>query len=74
MLIVEEDHLTGGWGAEVAALIGERLFGRLACPIRRVAGLDAPIPCAASLEDVFVPSVDRIILAATAMLGEFGEV
>lgn len=68
VLIVEEDHLTGGWGAEVAALIGERLFGRLARPIRRLAGLDAPIPCAASLEDVFVPSVERIVLAATAML------
>ena len=68
VLIVEEDHLTGGWGAEVAALIGERLFGRLAAPIRRLAGLDAPIPCAASLEDVFVPSVERIVLAATAML------
>ena len=68
VLIVEEDHLTGGWGAEVAALIGERLFGRLVRPVRRLAGLDAPIPCAASLEDVFVPSVERIILAATAML------
>ena len=68
VLIVEEDHLTGGWGAEVAALIGERLFGRLARPIRRLAGLDAPIPCAASLEDAFVPSVERIVLAATAML------
>jgi pyruvate/2-oxoglutarate/acetoin dehydrogenase E1 component len=68
LLIVEEDHLTGGWGAEVAALIAERAFHHLRGPIRRVAGLDTPIPCAASLEKVFVPDAERIIAAAKAML------
>jgi pyruvate/2-oxoglutarate/acetoin dehydrogenase E1 component len=68
LLIVEEDHLTGGWGAEVAALIAERAFHRLRGPIRRVAGLDTPIPCAASLERVFVPDAERIVSAASAML------
>jgi pyruvate dehydrogenase E1 component beta subunit len=69
LLIVEEDHLTGGWGAEVAALIAERAFHHLCAPIRRLAGLDTPIPCAASLERVFVPDADRIVAAASAMLG-----
>ena len=68
LLIVEEDHLTGGWGAEVAALIAERAFHRLRGPIRRVAGPDTPIPCAASLERVFVPDAERIVSAASAML------
>jgi acetoin:2,6-dichlorophenolindophenol oxidoreductase subunit beta len=68
LLIVEEDHLTGGWGAEVAALIAERAFHRLRGPIRRVAGLDTPIPCAASLERVFVPDAERIVSTASAML------
>jgi pyruvate/2-oxoglutarate/acetoin dehydrogenase E1 component len=68
LLIVEEDHLTGGWGAEVAALIAERAFHRLRGPIRRVAGLDTPIPCAASLERVFVPDAERIVSAASEML------
>lgn len=68
LLIVEEDHLTGGWGAELAALIGERVFHRLRAPVRRLAGLDVPIPCAASLEQVFVPSVERIVSVAAAML------
>jgi pyruvate dehydrogenase E1 component beta subunit len=63
LFIVEEDHLTGGWGAEVAALIAERTFDRLRGPIRRLAGLDTPIPCAASLERVFVPDVERIVEA-----------
>jgi pyruvate dehydrogenase E1 component beta subunit len=61
VLIVEEDHLTGGWGAEVATLVSERAFDRLAGPVRRLAGLDTPVPCAASLEQHFVPSVERII-------------
>jgi pyruvate dehydrogenase E1 component beta subunit len=69
LLIVEEDHLTGGWGAEVAARIADRGFHHLKGPVRRVAGPDAPIPCAASLEAHFVPSVDRIVLAATEMVG-----
>ena len=67
LLIVEEDHLTGGWGAEVAALISERAFHHLAGPIRRLAGLDTPVPCAASLEHLFVPSVERIISAIVEM-------
>jgi pyruvate/2-oxoglutarate/acetoin dehydrogenase E1 component len=68
LLIVEEDHLTGGWGAEVAALIAERAFHHLSAPVRRLAGLDTPIPCAASLERVFVPDAERIVAAASAML------
>jgi pyruvate dehydrogenase E1 component beta subunit len=72
LLIVEEDHLTGGWGAEVATLIVERAFHHLRGPIRRVAGLDTPIPCAASLERQFVPSVERIVATATEMVDQAG--
>ena len=68
LLIVEEDHLTGGWGAEVAALVAERAFHALRGPIRRVAGLDTPIPCAAALEREYVPGVERIVATATAMV------
>jgi pyruvate/2-oxoglutarate/acetoin dehydrogenase E1 component len=61
LVIVEEDHLTSGWGAELAARIGETCFGDLRAPIRRIAGPDTPIPCAASLERTFVPDVERIV-------------
>lgn len=64
LIIVEEDHLTGGWGAEVAARIGESCFGVLRAPVRRIAGPDTPIPCAPTLEQVFVPNVARIVEAA----------
>ena len=69
LLIVEEDHLTGGWGAEVAALIAERAFHHLRGPIRRVAGPDTPIPCAPALERAWVPDTDRITAAAVGLLG-----
>ena len=68
IVIVEEDHLTGGWGAEVAALVGERCFAELRAPIRRVAGPDTPIPCAESLERTFVPDVERIMRAICSTL------
>jgi pyruvate/2-oxoglutarate/acetoin dehydrogenase E1 component len=70
LLIVEEDHLTGGWGAEVAALIAERALHYLDAPIKRVAAPDTPLPCAASLERVFVPSVERIVSTAISMTSE----
>src|SRR5262249_16519924 len=71
LLIVEEDHQTGGWGAEVAAQIAERGLQHLRAPIRRVAGPDTPVPCAAALERTFVPDVARIVAAAMGMTAEF---
>jgi acetoin:2,6-dichlorophenolindophenol oxidoreductase subunit beta len=69
VLIVEEDHLTGGWGAEVAARIADAAFSYLCAPIRRVAGPDTPIPCAPALERAWVPDTDRITAAAVGLLG-----
>ena len=60
LVIVHEDSLTGGWGAEVAARAAEECFGDLVAPVRRIAALDAPIPFAPVLEDAVLPSVDRI--------------
>jgi acetoin:2,6-dichlorophenolindophenol oxidoreductase subunit beta len=64
LLIVEEDHLTGGWGAEIAARIADAAFAQLRDPIRRVAGPDTPIPCAPALERAWVPDANRIVSAA----------
>jgi len=63
-LIVEEDNLTGGWGAEVAARLAEAAFYYLDKPIARVAAPDTPIPCSPALEKRYVPSVDRIVRQA----------
>ena len=60
LVIVHEDTLTGGWGAEVAARAAEECLFDLEAPIRRIASYDVPMPSAPSLEDAIVPSVERI--------------
>jgi 2-oxoisovalerate dehydrogenase E1 component beta subunit len=60
VLIVHEDRLRGGIGAEIAAHVGEHLFTLLDAPIGRVGAPDTPVPYAPSLETAYLPSVDRI--------------
>jgi len=70
VLIVEEDTLSGGWGAEVAARLAATAFDDLDAPIVRVAAPDAPLPCATALERAYVPSIERIISAARELARE----
>lgn len=55
ILVLHEDTLTGGIGAEISAWINEHCFTFLDAPVRRVAGLDTPIPFAPTLEQNFLP-------------------
>ncbi len=61
LVIVEEDNLTGGWGAEVAARVADSCIGFLQGPIKRVAAPDTPVPFAPVMENYYIPSVERII-------------
>ena len=54
-LVVHEASLTGGFGGELAAWIGEHCFELLDAPVRRLASLDTPIPFAAPLEAQYLP-------------------
>jgi len=63
LIIAEEDNLTGGWGAEVAARVADTCVGYLDGPIRRIAAPDAPVPFAPIMENFYVPSVERIVSA-----------
>jgi pyruvate/2-oxoglutarate/acetoin dehydrogenase E1 component len=64
-LIVHEAVQTGGYGGEIAATIADsEAFFYLDAPIRRVAGLDVPIPYNPVLEANVVPTLDKIIAAA----------
>ncbi len=64
VLIVHEDTLTGGIGAELAAILAEDLFEYLDGPITRVAAPDAPFPYAPTLEAAYLPNTEKIISAA----------
>jgi 2-oxoisovalerate dehydrogenase E1 component len=55
VLILHEDTLTGGVGAEIAAWISEHCFQHLDAPVLREASLDTPIPFAPTLEQNFLP-------------------
>ncbi|MEM2913903.1 MAG: transketolase C-terminal domain-containing protein, partial [Candidatus Bathyarchaeia archaeon] len=63
LVIVEEDTKTGGWGAEVAAIISEEAIDYLDAPIKRVSSLDAPIGASPPLEDYLIPREEQIIAA-----------
>ena len=67
VIILHEDTLTCGFGAELSALISEHCFEDLDAPILRVASMDTPIPFNKKLEDQFMPNeelaeaVDKIL-------------
>ena len=63
MVVVHEAPRHLGMGAEVAARVMELAFDSLAAPVARVTGWDAPYP-PASLEEGYLPSVERIVDAA----------
>ncbi|MCH5715986.1 alpha-ketoacid dehydrogenase subunit beta [Niabella hibiscisoli] len=54
VLVLHEDTLTGGIGAEIAAWIGEHCFNRLDAPVMRCASLDTPVPFNKELEANFM--------------------
>jgi 2-oxoisovalerate dehydrogenase E1 component len=62
-LIVHEDTLTAGFGAEIAAVVAERSFFDLDAPIERLAMPDIPSPHSPALLDAVLPSVERIVAA-----------
>ena len=63
-LIVHEDNITGGIGAEVAAVVAQDAFDYLDAPVTRLCGPDVPtMPFASSLEDEYMPSTEKITAA-----------
>ena len=54
-IVLHEDCMTGGIGAEIASWIMENCFQHLDAPVLRVASLDTPVPFAAHLENNFLP-------------------
>ncbi|HJS63196.1 MAG TPA: pyruvate dehydrogenase complex E1 component subunit beta [Pseudolabrys sp.] len=64
---VEEGWQQNGVGAEIAARIMEHAFDYLDAPVARVSGKDVPMPYAANLEKLALPSIAEIVEAAKAV-------
>ncbi|WP_425454219.1 pyruvate dehydrogenase complex E1 component subunit beta [Pelagibacterium sediminicola] len=67
LVTVEEGWPQGGIGAEIAAQMMEHAFDYLDAPVTRVTGKDVPMPYAANLEKMALPSVDEVIAAVNAV-------
>ncbi len=61
LFTVEENPRLCGWGAEIASIVADEGFYSLDAPIVRITTPHIPLPSAAALEDLAIPSVDRIV-------------
>jgi pyruvate dehydrogenase E1 component beta subunit len=67
VVIAEESHPFAGVGAEISAEINERAFDYLDAPVKRVSGVDVPMPYAKNLEQLAIPDVAEVIAAVRAV-------
>ncbi len=64
VMVLHEDTLTGGFGAELCARIAEKAFDWLDAPLVRVAAPDSAIPISPPLEAAFLPQVEQVVAKA----------
>ncbi len=67
-LIVHEDTLSWGYGAEIAAHIADELFDKLDAPVRRVGALDTWVGYHPQLETAILPQTDTLVTAIDHLL------
>jgi 2-oxoisovalerate dehydrogenase E1 component len=67
-IVIHEDTITAGFGAEIAALITENCFEVLDGPVRRIGALDAPIPYHPKLEYAVLPTREKIYKSLKQLL------
>lgn len=68
LVLVEESHLTGGWGTEIASWVASEGFHRLRAPILRITCPDVPVPYGKALEERFLPSAAYVQEQVTELL------
>jgi len=68
VIIAHEDTLTGGFGAEIAAIVAEEAFQRLDAPVIRVAAADTAVPYGPTLESAMLPQESDLIEALRTLV------
>ena len=66
-IVAHEDTLSFGYGAEIAARVGDELFHDLDAPVKRIAAMDTFVAYQPALEDVILPQADDLYKAMVAM-------
>jgi len=61
LFTVEENPRLGGWGAEIVSILADEAMYSLDAPMVRITTPHIPLPSAAALEDMAIPSVDKIV-------------
>ncbi|HSK06861.1 MAG TPA: alpha-ketoacid dehydrogenase subunit beta [Acidimicrobiia bacterium] len=69
LFTVEENPRLCGWGAEIASIVADEAFWDLDGPVVRITTPHIPLPAAESLEDMAIPSVDRIAETVSKSMG-----
>jgi len=68
LVVVDEDYIRCGVGAEIAFQVQEKLFKSLKAPVERVGNLNTPIPVASNLMGAVMPTKEKIIAAVKKTL------
>ena len=69
VIVAHEDMKSWGYGAEIAARIGDELFHDLDAPVRRVAAMDSFVAYQPVLEDVILPQPEDLYRAMVELAG-----
>jgi acetoin:2,6-dichlorophenolindophenol oxidoreductase subunit beta len=70
LFTVEENPRAGGWGGEIVSLVADEGFYSLDAPLVRITTPHIPLPSASSLEDLAIPSVERIVATVKRRLDD----
>ena len=68
LIVVEENPYQGGWGATLVSIVADEGYELLDAPVKRVASECVPLPFADALEELVIPTVDKLAVAAKQVL------
>ena len=65
--MIDEGYQSYGVTGEIASLISDRAFYQLDAPVKRMGAMDVPIPFSPALEDLTVPTAEKVAELATIL-------